>query len=394
MKNIARHSSSSNPKKGERRSEIRVSPFCHETPDNHKEVRGWVLDVPSNAPASDLPIPSNLFDGVSLVLCDTSEQEILALMQDAEKTRARLAEAVNEVMMLASLSSDDNTYDAAVAATTSNHHTSKKNKSKKSKPLKFLQRASWTRCRPSINNGGIPSSLLAAFRDKEGHIVFKPDGGSCCSNNIYSGGGGGGAVGPIIDSAAWAPELSPDGFVGFFFRWHEGVKENKLCLYAACQSYLPLACLEFADMVHKLEDACTADCVCLSEEAQWLRSACARNRARIIAEVCARMKINVPTVDDYSSTNPAQTPIALISTETLHHDLFYLASATPSFSGEKSSETGTATNSKVRLMNFCSETRSAHNGSICVMAPWDGLWVFKGLTTSSEGILFLNIYND
>jgi len=213
-----------------------------------------------------------------------------------------------------------------------------------------------------MSNGGVPISLLAAIRDKEGQIAFKPD---------HNGGGGG----PIIDSATWVPELSPDGFVGFYFRWHEGVNENKLCLYVACQSYLPLACLEFADMVHKIEDACTAGCVCLSEEAQWLRSACARNRARIIAEVCARMKISVPTVDDYCSANPSKTPVALISTDTLHHDLF-LAPVAPG----KKLETA-----KIRLMNYCSETQSAHNGSVCVMAPWDGIWIFKGLVASSEG---------
>ena len=151
-------------------------------------------------------------------------------------------------------------------------------------------------------------------------------------------------------------------------------------------------------MVHKLEDACSAGCVCLSEEAQWLRSACARNRGRIIAEVCARMKISVPTVDDYSSVDPSKTPIALISTDTLHHDLFLVPPPPQQKqTGDgRSGAAGTTTNptitcaaaNKVRLMNYCSETRIAHNGSICVMAPWDGLWVFKGLATSSEGFVF------
>ena len=84
-------------------------------------------------------------------------------------------------------------------------------------------------------------------------------------------------------------------------RWHEGTaaaSESRLHLYAACQSYLPKACLDFSTLVHCAVDdeACSADMVCLSEEAQWLRAACERNRARIIAEVCAAMRVRVPTV--------------------------------------------------------------------------------------------------
>lgn len=46
---------------------VRVSPFCHEHPDSQREVRGWVLDIPSDAPAHALPISFNLFDGVTVV---------------------------------------------------------------------------------------------------------------------------------------------------------------------------------------------------------------------------------------------------------------------------------------------------------------------------------------
>ena len=37
-------------------------------------------------------------------------------------------------------------------------------------------------------------------------------------------------------AAAWAPELSPDGFLGLYFRWHRGLmrlgrSESRLCVY-------------------------------------------------------------------------------------------------------------------------------------------------------------------
>ena len=37
-------------------------------------------------------------------------------------------------------------------------------------------------------------------------------------------------------------------------------------------------------------------------------------------------------------------------------------------------------------MNYCSDARSAFNGSLCVMSPWDGLWVFRG--AAGDGNMF------
>ena len=57
---------------------------------------------------------------------------------------------------------------------------------------------------------------------------------------------------------------------------------SKLSLFVACQSYLPSAALEFADMVRDLGDSCSAATVAMSEEAYWLRRASSRNRARFV----------------------------------------------------------------------------------------------------------------
>ena len=296
---------------------VRVSPFCHEHPDNNqREVRGWALDVPSDAIGHTLPLSFNMFDGVTVVECEMSEVEVFKLMQNISDVRLKLGKAVDKLMT----------------------HQEEK-------------RATWARCRPSAF-GGFPKTLEKAVKSKEGIVSFVRDEDSSGSS-------------PIIDSEDWEPELSPDGFVGLYHHWHRSTRDNKLCMYVVCQSYLPKACLEFADLVHQVGDMCTAGCVCLSEEAQWLRMACSRNRSRLILQVCEEMGLRVPSMLDYNSCNP-QTRMAISTSESLHHDML-----------PKGKD-------MVRILNYCSETHRAANGSVCAMAPWDGVWIFHGCRMNRE----------
>jgi hypothetical protein len=210
---------------------------------------------------------------------------------------------------------------------------------------------------------------------------------------------------------------------------HHHERDSRLCLYVVCQSYLPRACFEFADMVHRIDDACTAGCVALSEEAQWLRNACSRNRARLIAEVCSEMGIRVPMVEDYSACPPPflsspsgegavggseeeegegggpqqptrgrKTMMALVCVETLHHDLRLVVNSSGSGSDYHSNHNHNHNNNnnqpqqlsqkKVRLLNYCAETVQAFNGVSCVMAPWEAVWVFRGTSFSDNGDVF------
>lgn len=336
---------------------LKASPFCHES-FSHKvhhssELRGWVLDVPCESPASSLPVPINLFHGVSVALCEASEDEILTLMQNVDDTKTRLAKAIEEIM------------------------------DKSTAPGSDRKTASWSRCRPSLY-GGHPPSLMHAVRDKrDGTIQFCSEEGCCPSTSVVMGEEGGGAstnTTPVIDSEGWIPELSPDGFVGFYHRWQNTSQGNKLLLYCVCQSYLPKACREFADMVYKLGGVCSAGCVCLSEEAQWLRSVCSRNRARIIARVSRHMGIKVPVIRDYNASSSwskgEEEEIAIVTNETLHHDMNVVA---VNATAKKNNIDGHYSYNVVRVLNYCCETRSAFNGVTCVMAPWEGLWIFEGL---------------
>ena len=127
-------------------SALRVSPFCHETADRRREMRGWVLDTPGDADASALPVPYNLFHGVSVTMCETTEAEVLALMQHPTETRQRLGAAIDAIMarthwVQRCQSNDDGAEGAAV---------------------KEGRRATWARCRPALD--GVPSSLHGAVR--------------------------------------------------------------------------------------------------------------------------------------------------------------------------------------------------------------------------------------
>jgi hypothetical protein len=268
---------------------MRISPLCHEGAQH--EINGWVLELPCEGHASTLPIPHNLFHGVSVAICTVSEEDVLSFMKDGSAIRARVGDAISEIM--AEAEKDDG------------------------------MRASWKRCRPQT------TTLQTAHRDKDGVISFAPAGPA------------------IIDGAAWVPELSPDGFAGIYFRWQAATVH----MYAVCQSYLPKACLEFSTLVHcALDDPqCTAEMVCHSEEAQWLRAACERNRARIIAKMCKSIGIDVPTIRDYRC--PEHSLMAVVSADTLHHDVLCAPAV-------------------VRVFNYCADTTAAANGSLCTMAPW------------------------
>ena len=69
--------------------------------------------------------------------------------------------------------------------------------------------------------------------------------------------------------------------------------------------------------------------------------------------------------------------MAVVDSETLHHDLVVCA-------GSK----------VISMLNYCTSTRHSTNGSICCMAPWEGVWVFHGTEAKERfglpyGFMFL-----
>ena len=215
-------------------------------------------------------------------------------------------------------------------------------------------RATWKRCRPTVN--GTPESLCSA------HAVAS---GSTYQVNFFNAED---SV-PLIDNDCWIPELSPEGFIGIYHHWNHAKSMNESkgpSLYVICQSYLPAACLEFADMVRDLGDKCSASDVYHSEEAHWLRQACSRNRGRLISKVCQQMQLKFPAMLDYNACKTDKPEILAFTVfETLHHDIQIVPNKSMCLSDEKEI---------IRLFNFC----TASPNTACVMSPWDGVWVFHG----------------
>jgi hypothetical protein len=358
-------------------SVLMVSPFCHEQPEGAHEVRGWCLDTPCSAPASSLPINCSMFDGVSIVKCECSQTEILQLLSNAEDTRKRLGDAISQIMQYTAFEETQHL------------------------------RASWKRCRPMPN--GVPQSLCSAVVvgqqgvDPAASASKQPQSRVSFFNTEDCV--------PLIDSEAWIPELSPDGFIGLYHHWNHDDQHARAAmnqhtlrsdlysrtargpsLYIVCQSYLPKACLEFADMVRDLGDCCTASEIHHSEEANWLRQACSRNRARLIAAVSREMGIKIPLMLDYSAavccdnTSSGFSSLhdalmkykAIACIETLHHDMqsLSLKSLGANYHHHVDDDTTSATTNKelIRILNFCTPS----SNTACIMAPWDGVWVFHG----------------
>jgi len=158
---------------------LKVSPFCHENPEGTHEVRGWVLNVPPETRASALPISCSLFDGISVVECECTEAEVLALLSQPEDTRRRLGEAIDQIM--------------------------------RAQQERGEERASWRRCRPTAN--GVPPSLYSAFMGKDNRVTL------CSTQDCVA----------MIDSEPWVPELTAEGYLGLFHHWN--ASKNRLCLY-------------------------------------------------------------------------------------------------------------------------------------------------------------------
>ena len=105
--------------------------------------------------------------------------------------------------------------------------------------------------------------------------------------------------------------------------------------------------------------------VCMSDETHWLRRACARNRQLILAEVSNALELNVQTTQDLNSHG--REPLACLTMETLHHDI-YQPHGVP----------------VVRVGNYVCETSHAVNGILCSLAPWHGLIIFHGRDRSGS----------
>jgi hypothetical protein len=201
-------------------------------------------------------------------------------------------------------------------------------------------RASWWRCSPK--EGCSVRILKSASRGADGKVRF-------VRSEMPEV--------PVVDSEPWEPELSANGFVGLYHHYDAHACRERL--YLVVSSYLQKACLEFTGMVQELGKVCTVDEVAQSQELHWLRQACKRNRARLAYLIATAMDLPVKVTCDHYASDRRNTRLALAITDTMYTDL-------------------QSVGAMVRVLNHCTNTRDICNGSLCVMAPWEGIWVFHG----------------
>lgn len=106
-----------------------------------------------------------------------------------------------------------------------------------------------------------------------------------------------------------------------------------------------------------------------SEETWFLRKACQRNNARLLARVAAEFDLQIPMISDPYSYEPCS--IASCTTETVQYDMLQEGGG------------------QVSVLNRCMDTMSCKNGILCGMHPSEGVWLFKGpVQTNSSMTLY------
>lgn len=163
-----------------------------------------------------------------------------------------------------------------------------------------------------------------------------------------------------LDSAHWTPD-EPEMiglFHGFVKRPGQHAREHRV--FVVCVGGLRRACDEFLNLALDIaQTKTTAGELCDSEEAWWLRTACSRSRAALIAQCAEHFGFTVPTHDDLRCFE-TQRKVAQVATETLRHDLVRLR------------------DNSVACFNNCADPSTPRNGIMLAVAPTEGFLLFRG----------------
>lgn len=166
-----------------------------------------------------------------------------------------------------------------------------------------------------------------------------------------------------VDSKCWTPEV-PDR-IGFYHAYVRGFNRDVRIhkLFIVCSGGLARAGDEFCNLFVDASNNCTAQEVCDSQEAWWLRKACQRARCRTIHALAEFFGIKVNSLRDIHAHDPSVTMAAYL-TDTLEHDL------------------SCTEDDRVTVFNACADTTRHINGVVCCMHPSEGVWLFRGAPRS------------
>jgi len=182
---------------------------------------------------------------------------------------------------------------------------------------------------------------------------------------VFSGSDSGSAAERMRDGADWAADCPATIglYHGFVKRTGRLTREHRL--YLVCAGGMRQACDDFMNLALDIsQTSATAGDLCGSEEVWWLRKACSRMRADLLAQCAQAFNLSVRTYRDAHSFR-AERQLAQVTTETLHHDL------------------QTLRDSSVGVFNRCVDPSTPRNGVLMSVAPSEGLLLFRGADRSS-----------
>lgn len=177
------------------------------------------------------------------------------------------------------------------------------------------------------------------------------------SENLYST--------RVKDSQRWEADCpSSIGLYHAFVR-RPGQHSREHRVFIACEGGLRRACDEYLNLSLDIAQTNTsAGDFCDSEETWWLRKACSRMRADIIAKCAHAFNLPIATHKDAHDFLGLRT-LANVCTETLHHDVQRLRDG--SFA----------------CFNGCVNPSAPRNGTLMSCAPSEGYMLFRGNARSN-----------
>ena len=166
-----------------------------------------------------------------------------------------------------------------------------------------------------------------------------------------------------MDSKHWTPEV-PDR-IGFYHAYIRGfnrdVRTHKM--FICCSGGLYKACDQFCNLMIDVGQYWTANEVCESEEAWWLRKGCQRSRCRLIKSLADWFGVEVKVIHDVQAHNE-DVMQAVPTTDTVEHDMVRIT------------EPGDGKANKIAVYNLCTDTTARNmNGILCSMHPSE--WVHR-----------------
>lgn len=174
-----------------------------------------------------------------------------------------------------------------------------------------------------------------------------------------------------VDSQHWTPEL-PER-IGIYHAYIRGFNRDVRThrLFIVCSGGLVRASDAFCNLVIDVGKLWTAQEVCDSQEAWWLRKGCLRARSRLIKRLADAFDIPVQAVQDIQAHTGGE--MAVHTSDTVEHDLARLGP------------------DQVAVYNLCTDTTRHMNGIVTNMHPSEGVWLFRG---APRGNCFGSMFGD